>query len=108
MQWSRSQQKLTNDFHASDHEIAEGDRVYARNFAPRAAAKWLPGEVVQKTGPLSCQVQLHYGTVWKRHQDPIQKRFTEQSEEVMTPLERRYLKKVHPSPARDTLILYRE
>ena len=50
-------------------------------------AKWLPGEVVQKTGPLSCQVQLQDGTVRRRHQDHILKRFTEQVEEVATPLE---------------------
>ena len=59
----------------------------ARNFAPRAKANWLPGEVVQKTGPLSCQVQLQDGTVWRRHQDHIHKHFTEQSEDVATPLE---------------------
>ena len=78
---------MTRDFHTSDCEIAEGDRVYARNFAPQAAAKRLPGEVVQKSGPLSCQVQLQDGTVWKRHQDHVRKCFTEQSEEVMTPLD---------------------
>ena len=87
VQQSQSQQKMTHDFHASDREIAEGDKVYTRNFAPLAAAKWLPGEVVQKSGPLSCQVQLQDGTVWKRHQDHVQKRFTEQSEEVTTPLD---------------------
>ena len=38
---------MTHDFHASDREVAEGDSVYLRN-------SWLPGEVVQKTGPLSC------------------------------------------------------
>ena len=86
VQQSQSQQ-MTHDFHASDREIVEGDRVYARNFAPRAAAKWLPGEVVQKSGPLSCQVQLQDRTVWKRHQDHVRKRFTEQSEEVTTPLD---------------------
>ena len=73
---------MTHDFHASDHVVAEGDRVYARNFAPRAEAKWLLGEVVQKTGSLSCQVQLQDGTVWRRHHDHIRKRFTEQSKEV--------------------------
>jgi len=83
---TESHQKMTHDFHASDCEIAEGDRVYARNFASQAGAKWLPGEVVQKSGPLSCQVPLQDGTVWKRHQDHIQKCFTEQLEEVMTPL----------------------
>ena len=46
VQQSQSQQKMTHDFHASDSEIAEGDRMYAHNFAPRAAAKWLPGVVV--------------------------------------------------------------
>ena len=42
---------------------------------------------MQKTGPLSCQVQLQDGTFWRRHQDHICKRFTEQAEEVATPLE---------------------
>ena len=71
VQRCQSQQKVTHDFHASDREVAEGDRVYARNFAPRAGAKWLPGEVAQKTGTLSCQVQLQDGTVWRRHHDHI-------------------------------------
>ena len=71
VQQSQLQQKMTHDSHASDHQIGEGDRVYARNFAPRAAAKWLPGEVVQKSGPLSSQVQLQDGTVWKRYQDHV-------------------------------------
>ena len=74
-------------FQYGDHEIAEGDRVYARRFVPRAGAKWLPGEVVPKTGPLSCQVQMQDGTVWKRHQDHIRKCFTGQSEEVTTSLD---------------------
>jgi len=64
VQQSQSQQKMTHDFHASDREIAEGDKVYTRNFAPLAATKWLPGEVVQKSGPLSCQVQLQDLTPW--------------------------------------------
>ena len=61
--------------------------MYARRFVPRAGAKWLPGEVVPKTGPLSCQVQMQDETVWKRHQDHIRKRFTGQSEEVTTSLD---------------------
>ena len=56
VQRSQSQKKMTHDFHASDCEVSERDRVCARTFAPRAEAKWLPGEVMQKTGPLSCQV----------------------------------------------------
>ena len=71
---------MTCDFHASDRKVAEGDRVYAHDFAPQAGAKWLPGEVVQKTGPLSYQVQLQDGTVWRRHQDHICKCFTESEE----------------------------
>ena len=86
VQWSQSQ-KTTHDFHASDHEIAEEDKVYTRNFALRSEAKWSPDEVVQKTRPLSCQLQLQDGTVRSRHQDHILKRFTEQVEEVATPLE---------------------
>ena len=39
VQQSQSQQKMTHDFHVSDCEVAEGDRVYARNFAPQAEAK---------------------------------------------------------------------
>ena len=61
--------------------------MYARRFVPRAGAKWLPGEVVPKTGPLSCQVQMQDETVWKRHQDHIRKCFTGQSEEVTTSLD---------------------
>ena len=42
---------------------------------------------MQKTGSLLCQVQLQDGTVRRRHQDHIQKHFTEHLEEVDTPLE---------------------
>ena len=61
VQQSRSQQKVTHDFHASDCEVAEGDRVYAILLPKQEPS----GEVVQKTGPLSCQEQLQDGTVWR-------------------------------------------
>ena len=38
--------------------------------------KWMPGEIVQVTGPLSYQVRVATGTV-RRHVDSIRPRYSE-------------------------------
>ena len=33
--------------------------------------KWIPGSVIQDTGPLSARVELQNGTVARRHHDQV-------------------------------------
>ncbi|XP_046565949.1 uncharacterized protein K02A2.6-like [Haliotis rubra] len=43
--------------------------VLARNY--REGAKWVPGTVVDKSGPVSYKVQVNPGSVWRRHTDQL-------------------------------------
>ena len=45
-------QKMQHDKHAVDRDISVGDDVFVRNFSLHGG-KWLPGLVVECTGPLS-------------------------------------------------------
>ena len=74
----QSQQKVAHDYHAQEREIQEGQAVYAKDF--RYKKTWIPGTVVEKTGPVSVRVQLDDGTVIRRHQDHVRNR----SNEVVT------------------------
>lgn len=49
-----------------------GDAVYARNY--HGSTKWVPGVVCSVTGPLSYQVRLCDGRLWRRHIDQLRKR----------------------------------
>ena len=69
----QSQQKADHDAHAVDRSFAHGDHVYVRDFS-RRPEKWIPGTIVDVTGPVSFQIELENGTVCRRHQDHIRKR----------------------------------
>jgi len=60
------------DQHASKRSINVGDTVYARNFGK--GSLWLPGEVIQQTGPLSFKIQLEDNRVIRRHMNHIRLR----------------------------------
>ena len=62
----QSQQKVAHDYHAQEREIQEGQAVYAKDF--RYKKTWIPGTVIEKTGPVSVRVQLDDGSVIWRHQ----------------------------------------
>ena len=63
-------QKIQHDKHAVDRDICVGDDVFVRNFSLHGS-KWLPGLVVECTGPLSYKVKTAtHGNV-RRHQDQI-------------------------------------
>ena len=74
----QSQQKVAHDYHAQEREIQEGQAVYAKDF--RYKKTWIPGTVIEKTGPVSVRVQLDDGIVLRRHQDHVRNR----SNEVVT------------------------
>lgn len=52
-------------------EISE--KVYARNFRP-SGSNWLPGTIVQTSGPVSYVVRLENGCYIRRHLDHLKKR----------------------------------
>ena len=80
----QAQQKLYHDQHSAGRELFIGQRVMVRNF--RAGDKWVPGTIMERTGPLSYLVQVTGGQMWKRHIDqlrqmddsPQQEKFTEE------------------------------
>ncbi|XP_042150593.1 uncharacterized protein K02A2.6-like [Ixodes scapularis] len=52
-----------------ERAFTAGDQVYARDY--RSGHKWQPGTVAAQTGPVSFQVQVSQGRVWRRHQDQL-------------------------------------
>ena len=75
----QSQQKAAHDYHAKEREILEGQAVYAKDFRYKRA--WLPGTVLEKTGPVSARVQLDNWTVIRRHQDHFRRPENDVAEE---------------------------
>ena len=59
--------------------------MWVLNF--RKGDKWLPGTVVEKTGPVSYQAEVQ-GVLWRRHLDQIFRREPQcrQAEDVPVPL----------------------
>jgi transposase InsO family protein len=74
----QSQQKYYHDMHAKERDIVEGDSVYYRDYSRAAGAKYSPGIVKQRTGPVSVEVEMPQG-VFRKHQDQV---FSRQPEEV--------------------------
>ncbi|XP_032997764.1 uncharacterized protein K02A2.6-like [Lacerta agilis] len=52
--------------------FAPGDPVYVRNYG--FGPGWVPGTIERCTGPVSYEVRLEGGLVWKRHLDQIRPR----------------------------------
>ena len=80
----QAQQKLYHDQHSAGRELFIGQRVMVRNFC--AGDKWVPGTIMERTGPLSYLVQVTGGLMWKRHIDQLrqmddspQEKFTEET-----------------------------
>ena len=74
----QSMQKKYHDLHAKDRCLGEGESVYYRDYSRSASAKYSPGVIMQRTGPVSVEVQTPYG-VQRKHQDQV---FTRQAVEV--------------------------
>ena len=72
----QAKQKASHDYHARNRSFAEGDSVYVHNHA--GSPKWIPGFIVEKTGPVSYLVQLKASQQQLcRHQDHIRLRLDE-------------------------------
>ena len=74
---SQAKQKQQHDEHGKDRSFSPGQTVWARDF--RGSSKWLPGVVMQCTGPLTYMIQLNDKSLWKRHIDHLQKRVESQA-----------------------------
>lgn len=72
-------QKAAHDGSAQDRIFEVGDKVYVLNFL--LGPQWLPGVIMQSTGPVSFQVMLQDGRLVRRHQDHVRRRFVGVGEE---------------------------
>ena len=50
-------------------QVGVGDSVNVQNYA--RWPKWVPGTVIQETGPLSPRIELGDGTVVRKHHDQV-------------------------------------
>ena len=73
-QWN---QKRQHDLHSRSRMLTVGDIVWVRNFCD--GPTWISGTVVKVTGPVSYEVHVGHGEVWRRHIDHI-RQGTPQSE----------------------------
>lgn len=66
--------------------MEEGESVFVRNYA--RGNKWLPGMVVEVTGPVSYVVQLEGGHTVRRHIDQMRRReLTDESDDLRQGIE---------------------
>ena len=69
MHLAQSRQKKQHDQHSRTRGVRRGDAVSVRNY-PRGS-KWVPGTIIQETGPLSARLELEDGMVVRRHHDQL-------------------------------------
>eukprot|EP00731_Ephydatia_muelleri_P009139 Em0004g1477a len=61
----QAEQKWHHDKKARDRECAERETVLSRNYG--SDPKWVRGRIGKQCGPVSYQVELPDGRVWRRH-----------------------------------------
>ena len=61
--------KAAVDAHRSMHQFAIGQHVMTQNFCN--GARWIPGTVIDQTGPVSYRIRVQGGRVWRRHVDHL-------------------------------------
>ena len=61
----QAEQKWHHDKKARDRECAERETVLSRNYGSNP--KWVRGRIGKQCGPVSYQVELPDGRVWRRH-----------------------------------------
>ena len=74
MHRAQANQKQQHDKHVHDRQFKLNDSVSIVNFAK--GPKWLPGVIVDQTGPVSFHIRLDDGRVVRRHQDHIHLRLS--------------------------------
>ena len=68
-------EKKQHDQHSRTRGVKLGDAVIVRNYS--RGSKWVPGTIIQETGPLSVRVELEDGMVVRRHHDELISRTTQ-------------------------------
>ena len=63
----QSKQMQKHDLHSRESNFEAGDPVFVRNY--HQGDKWIPREVLLRTGPVSVCVQLHDGHSRRCHHD---------------------------------------
>ena len=69
----QAKQKEAHDTSARVREFSLGDKVFVRNFGQ--GERWLHGEVVEVTGPVSYRIRMAGGNQRRCHQDQLRSRF---------------------------------
>ena len=72
---AQSRQKKQHDQPSRTRGVKLGDAVSVRNYS--RGSKWVPGTIIQETGPLSARVELQDGMVVRRHHDQLISHTTE-------------------------------
>ena len=76
MHLAQSRQKKQHDQQSQTREVELGDAMSVRNYS--RGSKWVPGTIIQQTGPPSARVELlEDGMVVWRHHDQLISRTTE-------------------------------
>ena len=68
----QQKQKAQHDRKARSRTFRVGDAIFLKNFG--AGQRWLPGQIVEMTGPVSFQVLLEDGRRKRCHQDQLRSR----------------------------------
>ena len=69
-------QKSNRDQHSRYRSLNPGQEVMVRDF--RHSNKWIPGVVLMKLGPVTYNVEVEQGLIWKRHIDQLTERTVNQ------------------------------
>ena len=77
-------QQFDHDKHSRVRQFSDGEKVFLKNQG--RGETWLPGHIIESSGPVSFKVQLQDGRTISRHQDHLRKRFTEDPEQSDIPL----------------------
>ena len=66
---AQSRQKEQHDKGAQERNFKAGDSVFMRSYS--GGTRWVPGSIVQETGPVSARVQLEGAGVARHHHDQL-------------------------------------
>ena len=66
---AQSRQKIQHDQHSRMRQVEVGDSVSVQNYS--RGPMWIPGTIIQETGPVSARIELEDGTVVRRHHDQL-------------------------------------
>ena len=65
----QADQKISHDQRCRNRELMIGQRVMEHNLRP--GPTWIPGTIIERSGPLSYVAQVKGEQVWKRHIDQL-------------------------------------